>query len=562
MLSTCRRAIAVLVLFAGAVQAQPANDSWALREVIVALPTVDNTSVASATVDPTDPPYFCKLGSFDQGARNVWYSFSTGGEDRYVNLSASGYDTLLAVYRGNPAEGFVQVAGGCNDNGGAVGGSVIRGLRLEAGIEYSIVVAAFGAGTPGTQLAFQIDAARVYTVTTSADDNDGTCDLDCTLREAIAASNADPGAVLVPPGTYTLTLAPGGENLNAGGDLDLLQPCGVYGQGPGASIIDGSGADRLFHIDPTSGGARSFVLGDLTLRNGNSGPADGGGAIAAVEDDDYVHLERVRILANDSQSDGGGARLNGHAWIVDSTLDGNDALGSGGGASFASLDRRALIERSTFSANRALAGAAGGGGVHSAGSLVTIRDSTLSGNRANASGGGAWASGSGLLEFSEATLARNVADADGNGSGSGGGVSIDAASPLIARNSVFGNNVRGSGAGTADDCALSGTVTFEQTSYNLVEVRGSCGFGGTGDLFGIDPQLGALADNTGLTQTHLPLTGSPLIDSGAPSCPQQDQRGKPRPTDGDGNGEATCDRGAVEIDAQLPSLIFGNGFEN
>lgn len=35
--------------------------------------------------------------------------------------------------------------------------------------------------------------AATYTVTKTADTNDGTCDADCSLREAIAAANADPG---------------------------------------------------------------------------------------------------------------------------------------------------------------------------------------------------------------------------------------------------------------------------------------------------------------------------------------------------------------------------------
>ena len=38
--------------------------------------------------------------------------------------------------------------------------------------------------------AFAID----YTVTKTADTNDGTCDADCSLREAIAAANANTGA--------------------------------------------------------------------------------------------------------------------------------------------------------------------------------------------------------------------------------------------------------------------------------------------------------------------------------------------------------------------------------
>ena len=57
--------------------------------------------------------------------------------------------------------------------------------------------------------------------------------------------------------------------------------------------------------------------------------------------------------------------------------------------------------------------------------------------------------------------------------------------------------------------------------------------------------LGPLQDNGGPTETHLPLTGSPVIDAGSPDCPlpATDQRGVARPEG------AACDIGAVEVEA-------------
>ena len=56
-------------------------------------------------------------------------------------------------------------------------------------------------------------SAASFTVTKTADTNDGVCDADCSLREAISAANAAAGAdtITVPAGTYQLTLG------NAGG---------------------------------------------------------------------------------------------------------------------------------------------------------------------------------------------------------------------------------------------------------------------------------------------------------------------------------------------------------
>jgi hypothetical protein len=59
--------------------------------------------------------------------------------------------------------------------------------------------------------------------------------------------------------------------------------------------------------------------------------------------------------------------------------------------------------------------------------------------------------------------------------------------------------------------------------------------------------LGSLADNGGLTLTHLPAGSSPLLDRIAPSddarcgTVDRDQRGAARPHNG------RCDIGAVEI---------------
>jgi hypothetical protein len=68
-----------------------------------------------------------------------------------------------------------------------------------------------------------------------------------------------------------------------------------------------------------------------------------------------------------------------------------------------------------------------------------------------------------------------------------------------------------------------------------------------------DPLLGPLADNGGPTKTHLPLAGSPAIDTST-GCGQTDQRGFARPADGDGNGSAVCDVGPVEAGASRGRL--------
>ncbi|HYV66156.1 MAG TPA: CSLREA domain-containing protein, partial [Myxococcales bacterium] len=106
--------------------------------------------------------------------------------------------------------------------------------------------------------------AATFTVNSTADavdvsPGDGVCataDGSCTLRAAIQEANALAGAdtVVLPAGTYLLTLAGAGEDGAATGDLDITGDLIIAGAGAASTVVDGNGLDRVFHVDPAAAG--------------------------------------------------------------------------------------------------------------------------------------------------------------------------------------------------------------------------------------------------------------------------------------------------------------------
>lgn len=363
--------------------------------------------------------------------------------------------------------------------------------------------------------------AATYTVTKTTDTNDGLCSAgDCSLREALIAANTSPGAdvIALPSGAYSLTLTGAGEDNAATGDLDIRDSVTIAVVGVAPAILDGNQTDRVLHVVVTTA---TLNLSNVVIQRGFYASSEGGGGL---------YNQGTSYLYNVSVS-------NGNATLT----------ASGGGVRNAGT---MIIWNSTISGN---ATANGGGGLRNSGT-ATLINTTISGNSSTDEGGGI--KNTGTLNLYNVTLTNNVADSDQNGSGDGGGL-VTTGGVVNLRNSILAGNLDNSPTGTKHpDC--SGSVNSQ--GYNLFGNDTGCSFTtATGDQRGnsgnpINPLLGPLQDNGGATFTHLPLAISPVIDTGnASGCTDYvgnmlttDQRGAPRPVDGNGDSTAICDKGATE----------------
>ncbi len=322
----------------------------------------------------------------------------------------------------------------------------------------------------------------------------------------------------------------------------------------------------------TGPGGGIYNQGPLTISNstisGNSATTGGGGIFSAGS----LTITGSTISGNSAPNGGGIYNYSGAATLTNSVISGNSAPTAGGGlynnsattltVSFCALSGNnspngaGIYNRATLTvSNSAIAGNTGSGGVgiyNNPGAALTVTNSTFSGNsgtngggilnRATASvtnstfsgntvtnRGGAIMGLGGVLTLINSTLSGNTASnaADGGGGFYGSGT-------LNFSNTIIANST------SVVECYSSGTIG---TNLNNLVEDGSCLAALSGD-----PNLGALTNNGGPTQTFAPLVGSAAIDAGnAAACPSADQRGATRPTDGDASGSAACDIGALEL---------------
>lgn len=349
---------------------------------------------------------------------------------------------------------------------------------------------------------------------------------DCTLRAAIMEANVLSGShtINVPAGLYILTIPGTGEENAAQGDLDVTGSVSIVGAGPGATIVDGGGIDRVFEAIGT------VQISGMTIRNGVAlspgTPFFGSNFVGGL-------VENVGTLTlTDCTLEGGRANVGGAIWsggtltIDRCTIGGSEAVNlgisniTGGGLSL--VGGTTVITNSTITKNWS---AGNGGAIDVENATLTLTNVTLSGNVA--SGSSVLESTNGIVTLREVTISNNV--------GTGAAVrhfSFDGTQKVTVVNSILSANTSGNCSG----------LNFVSQGGN-VESGTDCGFTLGTDHQNADARLGPLVENGGSAQTHALLAGSAAINAGTSAgCTATDQRGIARPKG------AACDSGAFELE--------------
>jgi subtilase family serine protease len=371
------------------------------------------------------------------------------------------------------------------------------GLATGVNVGTTVITASLkGVTSPGDTLTVN----SPYVVNTTVDASTYVAG-QTTLREAVAAANANPGHVIsfdptvfATAQTITLTL----------GQIELSDTAGSETiTGPAAGVtVSAGGKSRVFQVD--SGVIANFS--GLTIANGKVTGAQLGGGLYSYGG--TVSLTNCTVSGNSAYAGGGLYLIDGSATLTNTTIHGNTAQDDQGGGLF-NLIGTATLTNCTVSGNTGggvennfgtgtltgctITGNSGGGlfnfyagvtlnnctvssntaqsgaGLFTVGGNVTLTGTTVSGNTASTTGGGLF-SQSANLTLTNSVVSGNTA------ASSGGGIEVLSGSDSLTNTTVSGNTAASSGGGLFTQGA-SNTMVGSTVSGN------STGIGNGGGMF-------------------------------------------------------------------------------
>ncbi len=406
-------------------------------------------------------------------------------------------------------------------------------------------------------------AYEVTTLQDIVDENDSFL----SLREAVESANSQSGEDTITFASSLTKDSPGVIDL-ALGEIIVNESLTIAGPGADRLSIDAGDASRVMTVDFLFG---RFTLSGLTLTGGRTSSdnaidddtTNSGGAIRFLSNGTLT-LENSRVIGNMTEGDrafGGGIfSPRGTIQLTGTTIANNTTIGarsSGGGIHAGS--GAVHIVSSTLSGNVTQGVDADGGGIAARAGRITLVDSTVSGNQTfglAADGGGIDAHAGEILILRSTIVNNHATGSFANGGGIFIPNTVDNPEMRIVLSIVAQNTATVAGPDFLRDPDVMPVVWSSLIGDNtdtglasspVVDLDGnplnsnpldSNRIGNSTDP--IDPRLGPLQDNGGITWTHAILENSPArnaasVDDGGlefggidtTALPDFDQRGEP-----------------------------------
>ncbi len=325
---------------------------------------------------------------------------------------------------------------------------------------------------------------------TSGSDLTGTDFGGCVASGGYATSAGPPDTIMVPAGTYQLTLSAAADDSDASGDLDVFRSMNIVGTG-NPTIEQTVAGERV--MDETATGKVLSISG-LTISGGDQASSDGGG-IHYVGGAGAAHLtlDGVTVTGNQTAGNGGGIFTDSASTITNSVISDNHTVvasglkGNGGGiysdGSTDSLSGVSLsVDHSSITGNFAgdSTNFGYGGGIYrttkasDSTSSGVIQDSDISGNTAHFFGGGIYTQSDSTLDVERSLISGNHALVL-----RGGGIAADSQTSAVGQlnlvnSTITGNSSNADGGGIKAG-GISGTINLNLLFTTIAENTGSSG---------------------------------------------------------------------------------------
>ena len=295
-------------------------------------------------------------------------------------------------------------------------------------------------------LGLQAASANAATITVTTTSDEFGSGVNCSLREAVKSANdnanfgtcAHSGSygtdlILLPPGTYELTIAGIDEDADASADLDILSNVTISATGSTPTIRGNSAgySGRLIQVhSPAVATIKNVTLGIASVPGGRAG------GCVRVETGATFSLVNTNVSNCSADGNAGGILNMGTMTITGGQILTNTTAGAdGGGGIFVDNGATLFMSNTRIAGNSATAALGLGAGIYcDSGSKVSILDSTVERNTA-AEGAGLYCTG-GSATIQRSTFRLNNGQLNGGMYFSGGGTTV-IEDTLVANNNAI-----------------------------------------------------------------------------------------------------------------------------